>query len=76
MRLASLVTLAVVFGVPAAAQERELSAFAWLAGGRRIGRGSRLGITSGLRGRAVRCRVTASNGAGSRSAASPPVLVR
>ena len=34
MRLASLVTLAVVFGVPAAAQERELSAFAWLAGAR------------------------------------------
>jgi len=51
-------------------------AYAWFAGGRQIGRGPKLEISAALRGRTVSCRVTASNGAGSRSAASRPVLVR
>jgi len=50
-------------------------AYAWFAGASRVGRGQRLGISDALRGRTVRCRVTASNAAGSRSAASRPVLV-
>ncbi len=51
-------------------------AYVWFAGGRLVGRGPRLEISAALRGRTVRCRVTASNGAGSRSAASRSVLVR
>ena len=38
--------------------------YAWFAGERRVGRGDRLEISATLRGRTVRCRVTASNGAG------------
>src|SRR5580765_4621674 len=36
-------------------------AYAWSVGGRRVGRGPRLGISAALRGRSVRCSVTASN---------------
>lgn len=50
-------------------------AYAWLAGGRLVGRGPRL-RTSAARGRSVSCHVTASNDAGSHSAASRPVVVR
>ena len=50
--------------------------YAWFTGGRLVGRGSRLAVSTALRGRTVRCRVTASNGAGSRTATSRPVLVR
>ena len=51
-------------------------AYAWFAGGRRLGRGPRLETSDVVRGRTVRCRVTASNAAGSQSAASRPVVVR
>lgn len=51
-------------------------AYAWLAGGRQIGRGQRLARSAAFRGLTVRCRVTASNGAGASSALSRPVLVR
>ena len=51
-------------------------AYAWFAGGRRVGSGPRLETSAALRGRTVLCRVTASNGAGSASAGSRPVLVR
>ena len=51
-------------------------AYAWFAGPSRVGRGPRLAISAALRGRTVRCRVTASNGAGSGSAVSRPVRVR
>lgn len=51
-------------------------AFAWFAEGRMVARGPRLRVTSELLGRKVHCRVTASNAAGSRSAASAPVFVR
>jgi len=50
-------------------------AYAWFAAGRVVGHSPKL-KTSGVRGRTVSCRVTASNGAGSQSAASRPVLVR
>jgi hypothetical protein len=49
--------------------------FAWFADGRPVARGPRLRVGAVL-GRRVQCRVTASNGAGSRTAASAPVLVR
>jgi len=50
--------------------------YAWLAGGRQVGRGQRLEISAALRGRTVRCRVTAPNDAGTQSALSRQVLVR
>src|SRR5580765_6054269 len=51
-------------------------AYTWFAGGRRVGAGPRLESSKALRGRTVRCSVTASNGAGSGSASSRPVVVR
>ena len=51
-------------------------AYSWFADGRRVGGGARLEPSAALRGRTVLCRVTASNGAGSGSASSRPVVVR
>ena len=51
-------------------------AYTWFAGGRRVGGGPRLETSAALRGRAVRCRVIASNGAGSATASSRSVVLR
>jgi hypothetical protein len=51
-------------------------AYTWFVAGRRVGGGQRLRASGTLRGRTVRCRVIASNGAGSAGASSRPVVVR
>jgi hypothetical protein len=53
-------------------------AYAWLVGTRKVpgATGRRLAVTAAMRGRAIRCRVTATNRLGRTSATSKPVVAR